>query len=60
MSKRRPPIIERRYEPNEGACVRALEFLLEKSVSKEGTRPGAPDDAEDLENDRTATKNHSR
>lgn len=35
MKRLLSPIVERRYEPDEGACVRAVEILL-KSVRKEG------------------------
>jgi hypothetical protein len=36
-------------------------FLARKHQErKKGARPGAPDDAEDLEDDRTARKNYTR
>jgi len=41
----RPPIIERVYQADEAACVRALELLLKRPVSKEGAAASAPDDA---------------
>ena len=38
------------------ALAAAYRFILDCHAKKKATRPGGPDDAEDLENDRTATK----
>ncbi len=54
MSNRREAVIERRYEPDEGACVRAVEILL-KSVRKEGGSATAPNDAERIPSDGATT-----
>ncbi len=40
------------------ARVRALRFVLDCYDQKKGTRPGAPDDAKGLENDRAKTSIH--
>ena len=38
------------------AICAAYGFILDCFANKKATRPGGPDDAEDLENDRTTTK----
>jgi hypothetical protein len=42
------------------ALVAVYRFILNCHEHKKGARAGAPDDAEDLENDRTASKNYTR
>ena len=41
---KRSVCVSRNYSAAPDDCVRALELLLEKPVSKEGTWPGAPND----------------
>ena len=38
------------------AVAAAYRFILDCHAKKKATRPGGPDDAEDPENDRTATE----
>jgi hypothetical protein len=38
------------------ALAAAYRFILERRAKKKATCPGGPDDAEDLENDRTAAE----
>jgi hypothetical protein len=45
-----PPSVERRYEPDEGACVRAVEILLE-SVMKEDGPPTVRENAKERTKD---------
>ena len=54
MKRLLSPIVERRYEPDEGACVRAVEILL-KSVRKEGGPDNRPEDAERIPSDGAKT-----
>jgi hypothetical protein len=64
MSNRRlSPTVARQYTPTPDACVHALKVLLDKSVTKMAARPapepGSPDNAEGLDNDRTATHKYN-
>ena len=45
MSKRREPVVERTYEPDEQACIRAFEILLKLAA---GTSSGG-DNGKQLE-----------
>jgi len=38
-------VVTRSFSPSSDECVRALELLLKKTVSKEATHPGGPENA---------------
>jgi hypothetical protein len=59
MSARKTISVIRTYRPECSHQARALALLLKKSVRKEATRPGGPDDAKEI-NDCAATTNSTR
>jgi hypothetical protein len=59
MSTRKTISVIRPYRPEPDDCTRALALLLKKSVRKEATRPGGPDDAKEI-NDCAAKTNGTR
>jgi hypothetical protein len=55
--RKTPAVVSRAYQTDSDYCARALQLLLRKSMKKATERTptsDGPDDAEDLENDRTA------
>jgi hypothetical protein len=55
MSARKSIAVTRNYRPAPDKCTYAFELLLKKSVSKKGTRPGAPDDAKEIKSVRATS-----
>ncbi len=56
----RDTVVERCYVPAPESCESAVALLLRSPADKKkAARPGGPDDAEELRNDRTDTSNYT-
>ena len=48
------PVIERRYQPDEGICARAVEVLLKKKAAPDGR----PEDEKERSKDDSLARTH--